>query len=98
MSLYGISLCTALFGLSQTLWQMILFRCLAGMFAGTVVTVRAMLTENSTKDTQARVFSYFAFAGNIGILVGPLIGTSCCNCLTLSLSNSSYRWRFGKTG
>ncbi|KAF9732049.1 hypothetical protein PMIN07_008208 [Paraphaeosphaeria minitans] len=74
LSLYGVASCTALFGLSQSLWQMILFRCLAGMFAGTVVTVRAMLTENSTKATQARVFSYFAFAGNIGIFVGPLIG------------------------
>ncbi|KAL5383505.1 hypothetical protein DPSP01_005901 [Paraphaeosphaeria sporulosa] len=74
LSLYGVAFCTALFGLSQSLWQMVLFRCLAGMFAGTVVTVRAMLTENSTKATQARVFSYFAFAGNIGIFVGPLIG------------------------
>ncbi|KAF2443600.1 MFS general substrate transporter [Karstenula rhodostoma CBS 690.94] len=74
VSLYGVALCTALFGLSQSLWQMIFFRCLAGVFAGTVVTVRAMLTENSTKDTQARVFSYFAFAGNLGIFVGPLLG------------------------
>jgi MFS family permease len=37
-------------------------------------TVRAMLTENSTKKTQARAFSYFAIAGNMGIFFGPLIG------------------------
>ena len=36
-SLAGISISTALFGLSKTVWQMILFRCLAGVFAGTVV-------------------------------------------------------------
>ncbi|KAF1967397.1 MFS general substrate transporter [Bimuria novae-zelandiae CBS 107.79] len=76
LSLYGVSICTALFGLSQSLWQMIFFRCLAGVFSGTVVTVRVMLTENSTKSTQARVFSYFAFVGNMGIFVGPLIGSS----------------------
>ncbi|KAJ4287585.1 hypothetical protein N0V90_012288 [Kalmusia sp. IMI 367209] len=69
LSLYGVTACTALFGFSQSIWQMILFRCLAGVFSGTVVTVRAMLTENSTKKTQARVFSYFAFAG--GVLESP---------------------------
>ena len=36
-----------------------------------------MLTENSTKHTQAKVFSYFAFANNIGIFLGPLIGEMC---------------------
>jgi|SRR6266536_3212465 len=37
-------------------------------------TVRAMITENSTPRTQARAFSFFAFSGNVGIFLGPLIG------------------------
>jgi MFS-type transporter involved in bile tolerance (Atg22 family) len=37
-------------------------------------TVRAMMTENSTPRTQARAFSFFAFSGNVGIFLGPLIG------------------------
>ncbi|KAF2183942.1 MFS general substrate transporter [Zopfia rhizophila CBS 207.26] len=74
-SLCGVTVATALFGMSKTVWQMILFRCLAGVFAGTIVTVRAMITENSTKKTQARAFSYFAFAGNLGIFAGPFIGS-----------------------
>ncbi|KAF2203009.1 MFS general substrate transporter [Delitschia confertaspora ATCC 74209] len=73
-SLCGVTVATALFGMSKSLWQMILFRCLAGVFAGTIVTVRAMITENSTKKTQARAFSYFAFVGNLGIFAGPFIG------------------------
>lgn len=73
-SLWGVATATALFGFSRTLWQMVLFRCLAGLFAGTVVTVRTMLSENSTKSTQARIFSWFAFASNLGIFVGPLLG------------------------
>jgi MFS family permease len=36
-SLIGVSIATALFGLSKTLWQMVLFRCLAGVFSGSVV-------------------------------------------------------------
>jgi MFS family permease len=53
---------------------MIVARCCAGVFAGCLVTVRAMLSENSTKYTQARAFSYFAFAGNLGLFIGPILG------------------------
>ncbi|RMZ67221.1 major facilitator superfamily transporter [Pyrenophora seminiperda CCB06] len=74
LSLFGLTIATALFGMSQTLWQMVLFRCIDGVFAGTIVTVRAMLSENSTKHTQARAFSFFAFSSNMGIFIGPLIG------------------------
>jgi MFS family permease len=74
LSLLGIAVATTLFGMSQSIMQMIVARCFAGVFAGTVVTLRAMFTENSTKHTQARAFSYFAFAGNLGIFLGPLLG------------------------
>ncbi|KAI8625574.1 MFS general substrate transporter [Xylariaceae sp. FL1651] len=73
-SLLGVAVATSLFGLAHTIWQMILFRCLAGVFAGTIVTIRTMITEHSTRSTQARAFSWFAFAGNLGIFIGPLIG------------------------
>ncbi|KAG0645988.1 GTP-mannose-1-phosphate guanylyltransferase [Hyphodiscus hymeniophilus] len=78
-SLAGVSVASALFGLSKTIWQMIFFRCLAGVFAGTVVTIRAMISENSTKKTQARAFSFFAFTSNLGIFIGPLIGGALSN-------------------
>ncbi|KAJ4296161.1 hypothetical protein N0V88_004865 [Collariella sp. IMI 366227] len=73
-SLIGVSFATALFGMARTIWQMIFFRCLAGVFAGTIVTIRTMISEHSTSKTQARAFSWFAFTGNLGILFGPLIG------------------------
>ena len=42
-SLAGVGVATSLFGLSKTIWQMVLFRCLAGVFAGTVVQVNSHL-------------------------------------------------------
>ncbi|KAK5280192.1 hypothetical protein LTR40_006713, partial [Exophiala xenobiotica] len=33
-----------------------------------------MISENSTHKTQARAFSFFAFTGNLGIFLGPIIG------------------------
>ncbi|KAL8294411.1 hypothetical protein RB597_007901 [Gaeumannomyces tritici] len=73
-SLAGVAVATAAFGLSTSLLQMAAARCLAGVFAGSVVTVRAMLADVSTPATQARVFSWFAFSGNLGIFVGSLMG------------------------
>lgn len=78
-SLAGVSVATALFGLSRTLWQMILMRCLAGTFAGSVVTMRTMISENTTKATQGRAFSWYMFARNIGLFIGPLIGGGLAN-------------------
>ncbi|EFX00883.1 major facilitator superfamily transporter [Grosmannia clavigera kw1407] len=74
LSLVGMAAATALFGLARSLPQMIAFRCLAGLFAGTIVTIRTMLAEHSTPATQARIFSWFAFSGNLGIFLGPLLG------------------------
>lgn len=73
-SLLGVAVSTALFGLARSIPQMIIFRCAAGVFAGSIVTVRTMISENSTRQTQARAFAWFAVAGNLGIFVGPFIG------------------------
>jgi MFS family permease len=89
-SLSGIAVATSLFGMSKQLWQMIAFRCVAGLFAGSVVTVRAMLTENCTAKTQARAFSFYAFTKNLGIFLGPLIGGA------LSKPAEQYHWLFGQ--
>ncbi|CAN8099184.1 unnamed protein product [Discula destructiva] len=74
LSLIGVSIVTSIFGMAKTLGQMILFRCLAGIFAGTIVVIRTMITELSTKRTQPVAFSWFAFSGNLGILFGPVLG------------------------
>ena len=36
-SLAGLAVAISLFGVSKTIWQMIVFRCFAGLFAGTIV-------------------------------------------------------------
>ena len=73
-SLAGVSLASALFGVSKALWQMLLFRSMAGLFSGSVVTIRAMISEHTTKKTQAKAFGWYMFTRNLGILIGPIIG------------------------
>ncbi|KAI5857466.1 MFS general substrate transporter [Durotheca rogersii] len=74
LSLAGLAAATSVFGLATRIWQMMLLRCVAGICAGSVVTIRTMIAEHSDASNQARAFSWFAFAGNVGIFVGPLIG------------------------
>ena len=59
ISIVGLAICTALFGMSTTIWHMFLTRCSAGMFAGSIVTIRTMMAENATPTTQGQIFSYF---------------------------------------
>lgn len=74
VSLVGVAAGATAFGFSQTIWQMVALRCITGAFAGSVVTIRTMIAEHSSPATQARAFSWFAFTGNLGIMLGPLIG------------------------
>jgi len=73
-TLLGMAVTVSLFGFAKSVWQMILFRCLAGVFSGSIVCTRAMIQELTTPKTQARAFSYFAFVGNVGIFLGPVVG------------------------
>ncbi|KAK0389063.1 hypothetical protein NLU13_2639 [Sarocladium strictum] len=74
ISLVGMTIAPVLFGLSRSLGEMILFRCLAGVFSGSSLIIRTMIAEMSTKDNQATAYGWFAFASNVGIFIGPLIG------------------------
>ncbi|KAL7934960.1 major facilitator superfamily domain-containing protein [Trichoderma chlorosporum] len=73
-TLIGMMVATFFFTVSTTIWQMILFRCIAGFFSGSGLVIRTMLSDHTTSETQAVAFSWFAFANNIGIFLGPMIG------------------------
>ncbi|KAF3075517.1 putative peptide/nitrate transporter [Trichoderma lentiforme] len=73
-TLAGMTVGTFFFTVSTTIWQMILFRCIAGVFSGSGLVIRTMLSDHTTSETQAVAFSWFAFANNMGIFLGPIIG------------------------
>ncbi|KAK5989833.1 Efflux pump azaK [Cladobotryum mycophilum] len=73
-TMVGMAIGTMAYTMATTIWQMILFRCLAGLFSGSTLVIRTMLSDHCTPETQAAAFSWFAFAGNIGIFLGPILG------------------------
>lgn len=74
ISLLGNSAGSFGFGLSQSIPQLIYFRCLTGFFAGTEPCLRVLLTEHTDETNRARAYGYFANTNNVGVLLGPLLG------------------------
>ncbi|OAA80185.1 Major facilitator superfamily transporter [Akanthomyces lecanii RCEF 1005] len=74
ITLAGMVVFTMAYTMATTIPQMILFRCLAGVFSGSRLVMRTMLFEHCTPENEARAYSWFGFANNIGTTLGPLIG------------------------
>ncbi|KAG9257173.1 major facilitator superfamily domain-containing protein [Emericellopsis atlantica] len=89
-SVVGMCFTTAMFGFTQKIWQMMVTRALAGVFSGSGLIIRTMIAEHSNAETQARAFSWFAFAGNLGLFIGPIVGG------TLASPAEQYPGTFGK--
>lgn len=70
----GMAAATFFFTVSTSIWQMMMWRCVAGMFSGSGLVIRTMLSDHTTAETQATAFSWFAFSNNVGIFLGPIIG------------------------
>ncbi|KAK7424188.1 hypothetical protein QQZ08_008676 [Neonectria magnoliae] len=74
LSLIGMAAGPVFFGLSRSIFQMILFRCLAGLVSGSGLIIRTMIGDHTTSETQAKAYSWFAIADNLGAFLGPIIG------------------------
>ncbi|KAL8919111.1 MAG: hypothetical protein Q9172_005141 [Xanthocarpia lactea] len=73
-SLCGMAGGPVLFGFSTSLWQMALFRCVTGIFSGSIIIIRSMLMHLCAPETQARTFGWYTFADSIAFFAGPLLG------------------------
>ncbi|KFH40553.1 peptide/nitrate transporter-like protein [Hapsidospora chrysogenum ATCC 11550] len=73
-SLIGTAIGSSLFGMSTTLWQMFLFRCVTGLFGASNLITRTMISECVPRNAHAQAFSWLVFAANAGGFVGPMIG------------------------
>ncbi|KOS21764.1 putative peptide/nitrate transporter [Escovopsis weberi] len=74
VTLVGMTAGTMGYTMATTIWQMIFFRCVAGVFSGSNLVLRTAISDHSTQETQAVAFSWFSFAGNLGIFMGPILG------------------------
>lgn len=74
LCLVGLSLSAALFGFCTSVTNMVLLRAIGGAFSGSLVIIRIMISEISTKETQPLAFSWFATTGSLANFLAPLTG------------------------
>ncbi|KAG6810468.1 hypothetical protein H0H92_011732 [Tricholoma furcatifolium] len=74
VGLTGITVSSLSFGLSKTLWGLILSRCLCGALNGNVSVVKSMLSELTDTENLPTLWGLLPLAWTIGATLGPVIG------------------------
>ncbi|KAG4033803.1 hypothetical protein MFRU_004g03060 [Monilinia fructicola] len=63
------------FGFAQSFWQAMVFRMIGGALNGNVGVMRTMISEIvREKKYQSRAFLILPMCGNIGTIIGPILG------------------------
>ncbi|CAD6444654.1 6ad748d0-e784-45cb-8bc6-8d9bdf14791b [Sclerotinia trifoliorum] len=63
------------FGFAQNFWQALVFRMIGGALNGNVGVMRTMISEIvKEKKYQSRAFLLLPMCGNIGTIIGPILG------------------------
>jgi MFS transporter, DHA2 family, multidrug resistance protein len=82
------TLCSLLCGMSQSLWQLILFRLAQGFFGGGLQpTQQAIVLDSFRPEERGRAFALTAFATVVAPVIGPTLGGWITD-------NFSWRWIF----
>ncbi|KAG5645916.1 hypothetical protein DXG03_005063 [Asterophora parasitica] len=78
----GLVITTALLGFSSSLSQILLSRCLAGLFSGNVAVIHSVLGELTDSTNQGLAFPIYGLFWPLGAIIGPLIGGTLSNPAT----------------
>ncbi|KAG8981016.1 hypothetical protein FRC05_003916 [Tulasnella sp. 425] len=74
IGLSGVSVATLCFGLSNTLWQLLLSRALIGALCGNVAVIQCVISDITDETNRNKAFPLPALIWYIGAMIGPLIG------------------------
>jgi len=79
VGIIGIAVTTVLFGLSDSLTEVLISRCIAGLFSGNIAVIHSVLGELTDPTNQALAFPIYGLAWPLGSIIGPLIGGTLSN-------------------
>lgn len=74
LGIFGLSLSMLCFGLSRTLWGLILSRCITGALNGNIGVMKSMMGELTDSTNMAQGFALMPIAWSLGATIGPMIG------------------------
>ncbi|KAF7358437.1 MFS domain-containing protein [Mycena venus] len=78
----GLALAMLGFGLSQTFWMLLGFRCMQGAFNGNIGVAKTVMSEISDPSNAADVFSFIQLMWSVGATTSPFMGGVLANAAT----------------
>lgn len=74
IGLSGVSIATLGFGLSNTLWQLLLSRTLSGALCGNVAIMHSTVSDITGEGNRGKAFALLSLTWWTGVMIGSLIG------------------------
>lgn len=74
MGLTGVTISSALFGLTTNFWSMILVRCVSGALNGNVAVVKASLGDITDDSNSTDAFALYGLTWTVGSILGNSLG------------------------
>ncbi|WWC89979.1 uncharacterized protein L201_004909 [Kwoniella dendrophila CBS 6074] len=74
--LVGVVISGSLFGLANSFWMMIFFRCLSGALNGNVAVVRAAIGDVTDSSNSTEAFAMYGMTWTVGAIIGNALGGS----------------------
>jgi multidrug resistance protein len=75
LGLVASGLAYLLFGLSHSLWTLLVSRLVQGVGAGTVGVVQAYVSDTVAPNERAKALGWITVATSLGVMLGPTIGS-----------------------
>ncbi|KAG7090160.1 hypothetical protein E1B28_011768 [Marasmius oreades] len=70
----GLAIATFGFGLSTSFWQLVVFRCIQGVFNGNIGVVKTLLAEITDDTNLPDALTLLQLMWNVGVTIGPAMG------------------------
>lgn len=95
IALFASAVAYLVFGFADSLWLLILSRIVQGAGGGTVGVIQAYVADTMAPDQRARALGWLSAATNLGVALGPVVGSYALDLGTLDLMPGESAVRMG---
>lgn len=95
IALFASAVAYLVFGFADSLWLLILSRLVQGAGGGTVGVIQAYVADTMAPDQRARALGWLSAATNLGVALGPVVGSYALDLGTIDLMPGESAVRMG---
>lgn len=95
IALFASAVAYLVFGFADSLWLLILSRIVQGAGGGTVGVIQAYVADTMAPDQRARALGWLSAATNLGVALGPVVGSYALDLGKIDLMPGASDLRMG---